>query len=165
MKIAVYPGSFDPITVGHINILKRASNLFDRVVIGVLGNFYKELLFSEEERLNMINCSITGLSNVKAEIFSGLTVNFCKKVGAKFIVRGARQHTDVTYELQMAHVNKNLCPEIDTVFFPSNDANFCVSSSLIKELANFGGDISKLVPNKIVKRCIMEKFDKLKVGR
>ncbi len=165
MKIAVYPGSFDPVTVGHMNILTRAASLFDRVIVGVLSNVHKDLLFSETERLNMINCSISEFNNVQAEVFSGLTVDFCKKVGAKFIVRGTRQHTDVTYELQMAHVNKKLCEEIDTVFFPSNDANFCVSSSLIKELANFGADISELVPNKIVKRCIMEKFRRLKTGR
>ena len=161
MKIAIYPGSFDPITVGHFNIIKSASSLFDFLVIGILDNLNKKYMFTKTERLHMVKASIKSFSNVSAEVFSGLTVDFCKKKGAHFIVRGIRHSIDISFEMQMAHVNKKIDPKIETIFIPTDSTDFCVSSSLIKELAILGGDISELVPNITVKECIMKKVKKV----
>lgn len=158
MTTAIYPGSFDPVTYGHIDIIKRASRIADRVVVGVLRNSSKEPMFTEEERVEMIRESVRELDNVDVMTFSGLTVDFAKSLNASFIVRGLRAVTDFEYELQLAQTNQKLSPEIDTVFFTTNLKYAYLSSSLVKEVSKFGGDISEFVPEHVVKRI----HDKIK---
>lgn len=164
MKIAVYPGSFDPVTIGHINVIKRASNLFDLLIVGILNNSSKNFMFSQAERMSMLNLSIKSFSNTTVKVFSGLTVDFCKEQNANYIVRGIRQNMDVSYELEMAYVNRELNPKLETVLLLGTESKHYVSSSLIKELVTFDADISELVPNKEVKKCIIEKMKRIKVG-
>lgn len=164
MKIAVYPGSFDPVTIGHISVIKRASNLFDLLIVGILNNPSKNFMFSQAERMSMLNLSIKSFINTTVKVFSGLTLDFCKEQNANYIVRGIRQNMDASFELEMAYVNKKLNPKLETVFLPSIESEYLVSSSLVKELALFGADISELVPNKEVKKCIIEKIRGIKVG-
>ncbi|MBO8130682.1 MAG: pantetheine-phosphate adenylyltransferase [Candidatus Marinimicrobia bacterium] len=156
-KIAIYPGSFDPITNGHIDILKRAAGIFDLVYIAVAVNLKKDVLFNSEERLEMIEKSIKGIENVKVEKFSGLTVEFAKKVGAIAIVRGLRAISDFEYEFQMALMNKHLNPDIDTIFLMAHQDYSYLSSSVVKELAKLGADVSKFVPE-LVNQMLRKKF-------
>ena len=150
MATAVYPGSFDPVTKGHLDIIERAASLVDELVVAVLKNNAKTPLFSEEERVKMIK-DVTGhIPNVRVESFSGLSVEFAKQCGAKFIVRGLRAVTDFEYELQMAQTNRSLCPEVDTLFF-ATDLNYAyISSTITKEVGSCGGDISGFVPEQLV---------------
>ena len=150
MATAVYPGSFDPVTKGHLDIIERAASLVDELVVAVLKNNAKTPLFSEEERVKMIK-DVTGhIPNVRVESFSGLSVEFAKQCGAKFIVRGLRAVTDFEYELQMAQTNRSLCPEVDTLFF-ATDLNYAyISSTITKEIGSYGGDISCFVPEQLV---------------
>ena len=153
MSVAVYPGSFDPITNGHIDILERALSVFDRVVIGVLANPRKTPLLSVDERIRVIRESIaaTGtasLSSDRVEVtsFEGLTVDFCHARGASAIVRGLRAISDFETEMQLAHNNRVLAPDVDTVFFMTSIDHGYVSSRLVKEIATFGGDVSAMLP-------------------
>ncbi|MDO4488631.1 MAG: pantetheine-phosphate adenylyltransferase [Eubacteriales bacterium] len=155
--IAVYPGSFDPITYGHLDIIRRASSLFDKVIIAVLINESKTPLFSIDERVKMLEEVVKDIPNTEVMAFKGLTVDFVKSVGAQVMVRGLRAVSDFEYELQMSHTNKTLAPELDTVFFTTNLEYGYVSSSLIKEIAKLGGDISKMVPPYIEEK-VKEKF-------
>ena len=150
MRTAIYPGSFDPVTKGHLDIIERAASLVDELVVAVLKNNAKTQLFSEEERVKMIK-DVTGhIPNVRVESFSGLSVEFAKQCGAKFIVRGLRAVTDFEYELQMAQTNRSLCPEVDTLFF-ATDLNYAyISSTITKEIGSYGGDISGFVPEQLV---------------
>lgn len=145
-RIALYPGSFDPVTLGHLDILERACLIFDRVVMGVLLNSTKEPLFSVEERIGLIRESLDGQANVEVRSFEGLTVDFAREVGAVAIVRGLRAVSDFENEFQMALMNRRLNPEIHTVFLMTSFANVYVSSSLIKEVCRLGGDVENLVP-------------------
>ena len=156
MSVAVYPGSFDPITNGHLDILDRATKVFDRVVIGVLANPRKSPLLGVDERIRVIRESIAADAGIAAaasaagriEItaFDGLTVDFCHANGATAIVRGLRAISDFESEMQLAHNNRVLAPDVDTVFFMTSIDHGYVSSSLVKEIASFGGDVSAMLP-------------------
>ena len=145
MKCAVYPGSFDPVTLGHMDIIKRASSLFDRLIIAVLNNRAKTPLFSVEERVKMLEEVTKDLPNVEVKSFGGMTVDFARECGANALVRGLRAITDFEYELQIAQLNRVMDPEIDTVFLTTNLKYAYLSSSSVKEVAAYGGDISHFV--------------------
>jgi pantetheine-phosphate adenylyltransferase len=148
MSVAVYPGSFDPITYGHLDILDRATKVFDRVIIGVLENPRKSALLTVDERIRVIHATIAPATaeHVEVAAFDGLTVDFCHARGATAIVRGLRAISDFETEMQLAHNNRVLAPDVDTVFFMTSIENGYVSSSLVKEIATFGGDVSAMLP-------------------
>lgn len=149
MTIAVYPGSFDPITNGHLDIATRAARLFDKVIIGVYDSPAKKLLFTTEERVDLARQSIAGLPNVEVESFGGLVVNFAKEVGAQTIVRGLRVGSDFEREFEMSLMNKKLSPECELVCLMANLKYQFLSSSLLKEVANLVGYIDDLVPKPV----------------
>lgn len=152
MTRAIYPGSFDPATYGHLDIIKRAAALFDEVIVGVLNNSVKSPLFSVEERVNILG-NITGdIPNVKIQSFGGLSVNFAKSCEAKVIIRGLRAITDFEYELQMAQTNRILSTDVDTMFLTTSLQYAYLSSTTVKEAASFGADISKFVPEYVVRQ-------------
>jgi pantetheine-phosphate adenylyltransferase len=151
MTVAVYPGSFDPVTFGHLDVLRRAADVFDRVVVGVLENPRKAPLLAADQRIELIRLAVieTGgdaAARIAVEAFVGLTVDFCRAQKANFIVRGLRAISDFETELQLAHANRKLAPEVDTVFFMTSLEQGYASSSLVKEIAQFGGAIDELVP-------------------
>ena len=146
---AIYPGSFDPITNGHLDVIERASGLFDEVTIAVMMNSSKNGLFTIDERVSMINDSISHLTNVKVDTWSGLLVDYCRAHGIKAIVKGLRAVSDFDYELQMAQMNLQL-KGVDTLFMATTPAYSFLSSSLVKEIANYGGDVSALVPANVL---------------
>jgi pantetheine-phosphate adenylyltransferase len=146
MRRAVYPGSFDPVTFGHLDVIRRSATLVDELIVGVLNNNAKTPLFSVEERVKILREVTKDISNVRIESFSGLSVDFVKKCDAGFIVRGLRAITDFEYELQMAQTNRIMNPEIDTIFLTTSLEYAYLSSSTVKEVATYGGDISKFVP-------------------
>lgn len=146
MAIAVYPGSFDPVTYGHLDIIKRSGQLFDKVIVGVLHNYAKSPLFSVEERVNILEKVTQGMPNIEIRPFSGLSVEFVHQCGANVIVRGLRAITDFEYELQMAQTNRVLAPDVDTVFLTTSLEYAYLSSTTVKEVASFNGDISKFLP-------------------
>ncbi|MBQ8164523.1 MAG: pantetheine-phosphate adenylyltransferase [Clostridia bacterium] len=153
VRIGVYPGSFDPLTNGHLDIIKRASKLFDKLIVGVFCNSAKKSIFSMEERVELINKTLAvypELHNVDVIMFEGLLVDFVKKSGASTLVRGLRAVSDYEYELQMAMLNKHMCEDIDTIFFMTDIKNSFLSSSIIKDVAKNGGNISGLVPEVII---------------
>jgi pantetheine-phosphate adenylyltransferase len=149
MSLAVYPGSFDPITNGHVDVIRRASAVFDRLVVAVLENPRKTPLLPVETRIHVIRAAlqVEGLAAGRVEIasFDGLTVDYCRELGATAIVRGLRAISDFDSEMQLAHNNRVLAPEVDAVFFMTSVENGFVSSSLVKEIAQFGGDVSSMV--------------------
>ena len=145
-RIALYPGSFDPMTRGHLDILERAGLIFDRVVIAVLENPSKTPLFTTEERVDLIRQSIDGAGRVEVGTFSGLTVDYARHVGAVAIVRGLRVTSDFENEFQMALMNRRLNPDIHTVFLMTSFSNVFISSSIIKEVCHLGGNIDEAVP-------------------
>lgn len=145
MSLAIYPGSFDPITKGHIDVLKKAVKIFDKVIIAVSINPAKTGMFSLEERVEMIKQSIGDLEKVEVDSFTGLTAEYARKKGARAIIRGLRAVSDFEYEMQMAQMNNSIYDEIETVFLvPKSKYNF-ISSSIVKEVSKLGGDISKFV--------------------
>ena len=149
-RVAVFPGSFDPMTNAHLDVARRASGLFDRLIIGVLNNPKKAPLFSIDERVDLIGRSVADLGeHVIVDAFDGLTVSFARRHGAGFIVRGLRAVSDFEAELQMAHTNRKLAPEIDTAFLMSALEYGYLSSSLTKEVAQFGGEIEGMVPGPV----------------
>ena len=157
MKIAIYPGSFDPVTFGHLDVISRSAKMVDKLIIGVLINNNKTPLFSTEDRVRMINELISEYPNVEVHSFSGLTVDYAKKLGATMIVRGLRAVTDFEYELQLAQTNKVIAQDIDTLFLATNLKYSYLSSSTVKEIASFNGDISAFVP-KLVETAMKKKF-------
>jgi len=159
MRIAVYPGSFDPITNGHLDIIKRASRVFDEVIVGVLVNPDKRGLFEIDERVRLIQQVTKMYDNVKVESFSGLLVNFMKEKNARVIIKGLRAVSDFEYEFQMSLMNKKLDPNIETLFMMTNAKYSYLSSSSVKQVANFGGCIKGLVPDDIIPN-IMEKINR-----
>jgi pantetheine-phosphate adenylyltransferase len=160
VKVAVYPGSFDPITNGHLDIVERATRVFERLVVGVLANPRKTPLLSADDRVATIRAALDAAgipaARVEVETFDGLTVEFCRHKGAAFLVRGLRAISDFEAEMQLAHNNRHLAPDIDTVFFMTSVEHGYVSSSLVKEIAMFGGDISGMVPESVVRRLAAE---------
>ena len=158
MRIGIYPGSFDPVTYGHVDIITRACRLVDHLVIGVLENKAKTPLFSVDNRVNMLKDMTKNIPNVRVESFSGLSVDFVRKCEAQLIVRGLRAITDFEYELQMAQTNRIIDPGIDTIFLTTNLEYAYISSTTVKEVASFGGDISRFVPDRIGRLI----FDKLR---
>jgi pantetheine-phosphate adenylyltransferase len=150
MTIAVYPGSFDPITNGHLDVIGRAAGVFERVVVAVLANPRKQPLLSADERVAVIHAALAAAGvdgeRVTVDTFDGLTVDFCRRLGAGFIVRGLRAVSDFETEMQLAHNNRRLAPGVDTVFFMTAVEHGYVSSSLVKEIAAFGGDVSEMIP-------------------
>ena len=149
--IAVYPGTFDPITNGHLDILERALRLFDHVIVTLAVNQRKQPLFTNEERIQFIKDAIPNAGDrLSFETFDGLLVDFCRAHNASVIVRGLRALADFEYEFQFAHMNRRLAPGIDSVFFMTDERNHYVSSSLVKEVASLGGDVTGLVPAPVV---------------
>ncbi len=152
MKTAIYPGSFDPITYGHLDIIKRASKLCDHLVVGVLNNMQKNPLFSIDERVNMITELTENLGNVSVATFSGLTVDFAREMDAQVIFRGLRAVTDYENEIQIAQANKSQYPELETIFLTTALQYSYLSSTVVKEFAFYGGDISLFVPPEVIPR-------------
>ena len=149
MTVAIYPGSFDPITKGHLDIIKRATKLFEKLIIGVYDTPNKHLLFSSKERADMVKQATAELPNVEVRVFNGLTVDFAKKVKAKAIVRGLRMSADFEREFDLAMMNKKLSPEIELVCLMSDLQYQFLSSSLLKEAASLGGKVDDLVPKHV----------------
>ncbi|MBR3309268.1 MAG: pantetheine-phosphate adenylyltransferase [Lachnospiraceae bacterium] len=153
-KKAIYPGTFDPITYGHLDIIQRSAEMVDELIVGVLTNKGKSPLFTPEERVEMIKDAVKDIPNVKVLAFDGLLIEFAKKQKATIIIRGLRAVTDFEYELQMSQTNRVLSPEVDTIFLTTSLKWAYLSSSTVKEVAAFGGDISKFVPKKVAKQII-----------
>ncbi|MGI6513326.1 MAG: pantetheine-phosphate adenylyltransferase [Syntrophomonadaceae bacterium] len=162
-KVAVYPGSFDPVTNGHLDVLERASRIFDRVIVAVVHNVYKNPLFSTEERVEMLREVTRHLPNLEVDSFTGLLVNYVRKRQATAIVRGLRTVSDFEYELQLAMTNSHLYPEVDTIFIACNSKYYFVSSTGVKEAALLGGSVCGLVPP-LVEEKLQEKLLKFKKG-
>jgi pantetheine-phosphate adenylyltransferase len=146
MRTAIYPGSFDPFTNGHLDVLQRATKLFDRVIVGIARNESKDSLFSLEERLALMRPAIASMKNVRAEIFEGLLVEYAARQKAGAIVRGLRAVSDFEYEFQMALMNRKLDEKIETIFMMPKDTYTFISSRIVKEIARLGGDITPFVP-------------------
>jgi len=149
-KICVYPGSFDPITNGHMDIIRRASVLCDRLIVAVLNNSSKTSAFSVDERVTMIRRSVEGICGVEVDAFGGLLVDYARKVKASAVVRGLRSVTDFESEMQMALANKAMAPEIETIFLPTEAEYYFISSSVVKEVGRYGGEIEQWIPAPIV---------------
>ncbi|MFH1361713.1 MAG: pantetheine-phosphate adenylyltransferase [bacterium] len=150
MKKAIYPGSFDPVTNGHLDVIKRAAKLVDQVIVAVIRNPHKKPQFSLDERVKMLKEVLRGRKNIKIDSFDGLLVKYAKKVKATVIVRGLRAVSDFDYEFQMALTNRKMVPEIETIFFMTDYRYSYLSSSFVKEIAGLGGEIKDLVPAQIV---------------
>ena len=149
MKIAVFPGSFDPITIGHVSLVKRALPVFDKIVIGIGLNTSKNKLFSLEQRKKWISDVFKNEKKIEVRTFEGLTINFCKNIGAKYIIRGLRNASDFDYEKTIAQLNHELNPEIETVFFISRPKYSHISSTIVREIIRVKGDASSLVPKEV----------------
>ena len=152
MSIAVYPGTFDPITLGHLDVIKRGVRVFDRVIVAVADNPAKETLFTKDERLEMIRQTIKQMKNTEADAFDGLLVDYVKRRGAHVVLRGVRTLSDFEYEYQMALTNRTFAPEVESIFVMTNEEYSFISSRLIKEAASMGGDISTFVPPDVEKK-------------
>ena len=146
-RCAIYPGSFDPVTYGHIDLIKRALSLFDEVFVVVAENPEKRPLFDIHERVSLVRRAVGRLRGVHVESFHGLTVDYAKKVGARSIIRGLRATSDFDYEFQMALTNRELSKDVDTIFLMPSETHFYLSSKLIKEIAERGGDVSSFIPD------------------
>ena len=157
MKRAKYPGSFDPLTLGHLDMIKRSAKIVDELVIGVLNNSAKNSLFSLDERVSMIKEMTESMPNVTVASFDGLLVDYMKEINATIIVRGLRAVTDFEYELQIAQTNHVENPEVETIFLTTSLQYSYLSSTIVKEFASYGGDISKFVPARFIDR-IYEKY-------
>jgi pantetheine-phosphate adenylyltransferase len=146
MRLAIYAGSFDPVTFGHLDLIQRGAILFDRVVIAIGRHPTKKPLFSNEERIAMLTAVTKGMANIEIAEFEGLSIHYAKSRNAVAMIRGLRAATDFEYELQIAHANSDMCPEIDTIFLPTRVERGFVSASLVREIASHGGDVSRYVP-------------------
>ncbi len=161
MKRAIYPGSFDPLTYGHLDMILRSAKMVDELNVAVLRNNAKNPLFSTDERVSMIKDMTSHLPNVKVSSFDGLLVDYAREIGATIVVRGLRAVTDFDYELQIAQTNRIVNPDIDTVFLTTSLEYAYLSSTIVKEVASYGGDISKFVPKNIER----EVYKKLNINR
>ena len=157
-KLAIYPGSFDPATNGHIDVIARAARIFDYLIVGVAKQSPKSTTFTVDERVNLLRESCSEFKNVKIESFDNLLVDWAVQKNAGVIVRGLRALSDFEYEFQMALTNRKLSPEIETVFLMTREECSCISSSMIKEIAKLGGDVSDFVPE-IVAEALRKKYD------
>ena len=157
--IAIYPGSFDPLTNGHLDVIERGRKIFDRLVVGILKSPLKQPLFTSEERKTMIEEAVKPFSNVEVEIFDGLLVNFARERGCQVILRGLRAISDYEYETQIALINRKMAPEIETLFLPTSAELSYLNSTIVKEIASFGGCIRGLVPPAVEKK-LRDKFDR-----
>jgi pantetheine-phosphate adenylyltransferase len=146
VTLAVYPGTFDPITNGHVDILRRSLKIFDRVVVALAENVRKTPLFSLEERRAMISEALGRDPRLEVDAFQGLLAEYCRRRGATVMIRGLRALADFEYEFQLAHMNRHLAPDVETLFLMTGEESFYVSSSLVKEVALMGGDVSRMVP-------------------
>jgi pantetheine-phosphate adenylyltransferase len=156
MGIAVYPGSFDPITLGHLNIIRRASRVFDELLVCVLSDFEKRPLFTFEERVELISRTVARFPNVKVEMSSDLLVDYMKSRGAKVIIKGMRAVSDFDREFQIALINRKLDPSIETLLMPSSEKYTYLSSTAVKEMARYGADLSTFVPKEIIDDVILK---------
>jgi len=157
---AVYPGTFDPFTRGHEDLVRRAANLFDEVIVGVADSRTKQPFFQLEERLAMTREVVSGYRNVRVESFRGLLMNFIKTQDARVVLRGLRAVSDFEYEFQLAGMNRNLYPDVETLFLTPGEQHMFVSATIVREIATLGGDVSKFV-QPVVERCIREKVRQL----
>jgi pantetheine-phosphate adenylyltransferase len=146
VSLAVYPGTFDPITNGHVDILRRSLKIFDRVVVALADNVRKTPLFSLEERRAMITEALGGDPRIEIDAFQGLLAEYCQRRGATVVIRGLRALADFEYEFQLTHMNRRLAPDVETLFLMTGEESFYVSSSLVKEVGLMGGDVSRMVP-------------------
>ena len=157
MKTAIYPGSFDPVTNGHLDIIKRSSRMFDKVIVAVLVNSAKTPLFTVEERVSMLREACKNIPNVEIDSFNGLTVTFAKQNGATVMVRGLRAVTDFENEIQLAHTNFAMMPEIETVFLATAIKWSYLSSTIVREAAHYGQDVSRFVPRNVERALIAKR--------
>jgi len=157
--IAVYPGTFDPITLGHLDLVRRACNLFDQVVVGVAMAHHKKTMFTLDERLAMTREALHDCSNVQIKTFDGLVIDFAANLGATTMVRGIRSMTDFDYEFQLSGMNRRLAPKIDTVFLNTLDVYQCISSTLVREVNNLGGDVTQFVSPSVLRFMLTKKTD------
>lgn len=162
MRKAVYPGSFDPVTFGHLDIIERSARMSGHLIIGVLNNNSKTPLFSVEERVNMLKSLTKDIPNVEVKSFGGLLVDFVRANQADAVIRGLRAVTDFEYELQIAQTNRVIAPEIDTVFLTTNLKYSYLSSSIVKEIAAYGGEINTFVPACVAERVMKKMEDRMK---
>ena len=156
--VAIYPGSFDPLTNGHVDIIQRGSKLFDRIIVGVLVNMEKAPLFTVPERVDIARTVLKGSSNVEVDTFDGLLVDYARRIGATVIVRGLRAISDFEYEMQMALMNRRLSPDVETVFMMPAEPYTYVSSRLVKEVVALGGTVTGLVPTLVEERLREKKM-------
>lgn len=157
MSKAIYPGSFDPVTNGHVNLIQRAAEIFDQVLVSVAMNSQKKALFTESERVAMLEASVGGLPGVEVDAFDGLLVDYVRRKGARIVIRGLRAVSDFEYEFQMAHMNHQLHSGLETVFMVTGTTEFYISSQLVKEVARLGGKVDDLVPG-VVRDELMKKY-------
>ena len=162
--IALYPGSFDPLTYGHLDIIERATHLFEKVVVSVVRNPRKTSLFRAEERMEQIRIAVAELSTVEVQFFDGLTYQYAHALGAKFLIRGLRAVSDFEYELQMAQTNRTLDQELETIFLATATEYSFLSSSVVREIAQFGGPVDHLVPGHIA-QALAHKFSPKAVAK
>ena len=153
-RIAICPGSFDPITIGHLDIIARASKMFDRLIVAVMTNMNKKCAFSKEERKDMILKAVSSIENVEVDFYDGLLADYCRQKNACAIIKGLRAMSDFEYEFQMAQANRKLCYKAETIFLTSKSEYTYLSSSMVKQIAMFGGDISDFVPE-----CILDRIN------
>lgn len=157
MKLGIYPGSFDPVTLGHLDIIERSSRLVDKLVLGVLKNSSKTPLFSSKERVELLKYATKDIKNIEIIDYDGLLVDFARELKADAIIRGLRAVTDFEYELQLAQTNKKLYPDVETIFLATNVNYAYLSSSVVREIAKYGGDIKQFVPESIV-QSVYDKY-------
>lgn len=160
-RTAIYPGTFDPITNGHLDIIKRAVKIFDTVIVAVANNVGKAPLFTIEQRVEMIRESVNGIPQVEVDAFNGLIIEYCRQKGATALIRGLRAISDFEYEFQMALINRKIGKDVESVFLMPQEKYTYLSSSIIKEIAAFGGDVSCFVPD-VVKRHLNDKYAETK---
>jgi pantetheine-phosphate adenylyltransferase len=160
MKIAVYPGTFDPVTNGHLDIIKRASRVFGRIIVAVSNNLNKNPLFTLEERRGLIRSSIPDLKNVEVDVFDGLLVNYAEKKGATAIIRGLRAVSDFDYEFQMALMNRKQNPKLETIYFMPGEEYYYINSTIVKEIARLGGKINCFIPS-AVEKALKKKIEEI----
>ena len=154
MRTAIYPGSFDPVTYGHLDIIKRSAAIFDKLIVAVSVNSQKKPMFTLEERVEFLKEEVKAYDNVEVHLLDGLLVEYAKNVGASVIIKGLRAVSDFEYEFQMAQINKKMCPEVETLFMMTGQEYSYLSSSIVKEVARLGGNIDTLVSERVAKAVI-----------